>query len=158
MRKVGILLFLFVLAGCSNASDGATPFTESQAVPFEIIQYEEKIAPIYETLVPYISYAKNEAQLSELQKRFKMDAFTMDLDKYMAVFLVTYSDSCGIAVDGAYNDAGKLAVQLMEPKGDTCKKEGIPHTFVLQVAKGDYEKVQLYNGNTIKSSTEVKDI
>lgn len=157
MKKVGIILLLLMLAGCSSADKGAMPFTEEQAVPFEIVQYEEKIAPIYETLVPYISYAKNEAQLTELQKRFKMDKFTMDFGNYMAVFLVTYSDSCGIAVDGVYNDAGKLAVQLMEPKGDNCKKEGIPHTFVLQVAKQDYEKVQLYNGNTIKSSTEVKE-
>lgn len=157
MKKYWIFLLILVLAGCSSSdNDGAMQFTEKQAVPFEIVHYEDKIAPIYESLVPYISYAETEGQLKELQKRFQVEDFTVDMDNYMAVFLVIYSDSCGIAVDGVYNDAGKLAVQLMDVKGGNCKKEGIPHTFVLQVAKQDYEKVQLYNGNIIKSSTEIK--
>ncbi|ATP40075.1 Fe-S oxidoreductase [Solibacillus sp. R5-41] len=157
MKKYWIFLLLLVLAGCSSSNnDGAMLFTEKQAVPFEIVKYEEKIAPVYESLVPYISYASTEGQLKELQARFKVEGFTVDMDNYMAVFLVTYSDSCGIAVDGVYNDAGKLAVQLMDVQGTNCEKEGIPHTFVLQVPKQDYEKVQFYNGNIIKSSTEIK--
>ncbi|MEG0473684.1 MAG: Fe-S oxidoreductase [Solibacillus sp.] len=157
MKKYWIFLLLFVLAGCSDGDNDSTmQFTEEHAVPFEIAYYEEKIAPVYESLVPYISYAETEGQLIEMQKRFQLDEFTLDMDNYTAVFLVTYSDSCGIAVDGVYNDTGKLAVQLLEAQGEDCKKEGTPHTFVLQVDKQDYEKVQLYNGNIIKSSTEVK--
>lgn len=156
MRKYWIFLLLFVLAGCSSSNnDGATQFTEQQAVPFEIVHYEEKIAPVYESLVPYISYAETEGQLKELQGRFQLEEIKVDMDNYMAVFLVTYSDSCGIAVDSVYNDAGKLAVQLKAVQGKECKNEGMPHTFVLQVPKLNYEKVQLYNGNIIKSSTEV---
>ncbi|MEG0385108.1 MAG: Fe-S oxidoreductase [Solibacillus sp.] len=157
MKKYWIFLLLFVLAGCSSSdNDDAKQFTEKQAVPFEIVHYEEKIAPVYESLVPYISYAGTDGQLKELKSRFQIDGFTVNMDEYTALFLVTYSGSCGIAVDGVYNDAGKLAVQLMEPLGTDCEKEGIPHTFVLQVPKQQFEKVQLYNGNIIKSSTEVK--
>lgn len=154
MKKYMLFLLIFLIAGCSSNSD-VELFSESQAVPFEIVKYEEKIAPIYESLVPHIAYAKTEGQLKELQGRFKVDGFTIDMDKYFAVFLVTYSDGCGIAVDGVYNQDGKLVTQLLAAEGPDCDEKGVPHTFVLQVEKQDYEKVQLYNGNIIKSSTEV---
>ena len=40
--------------------------------------------------------------------------------------------------------------------GEDCDKEGVPHTFVVQVDKQDYKKVQLYNGNIIKNSIDVE--
>lgn len=145
-----------MLAGCSGTTNETVKFTDKQAVPFEIVKYEEKIAPIYESLVPYIAYAETAGQLKELQARFQVDEFTMDTEKYSAVFIVTYSDSCGIALDGVYNHDGILAAQLMNIKAQNCEEEGVPHTFVLQVEKHAYEKVQLYNEEIIKSSTEIK--
>ena len=107
--------------------------------------------------MPHIAYAENERQLKELQGRFQVDGFTMDMEKYFAVFIVTYSNSCGIAPDGMYNHNGTLAARLLPVEGPNCKEEeGMPHTFVIQVEKQDYEKVQLYNGDVIKSSMDVK--
>ena len=145
-----------MLAGCSNTDKQSPILTEKQAVPFEIVKYEEKIAPVYGSLVPHIAYAETEGQLRELMGRFQVEGFTIDLEKYMAVFLVTYSDSCGITLDGVYNNNGFLSAQLIDAKGQNCEEEAVPHTFVLQVEKQDYEKVQLYNGNVIKSSTDIE--
>ncbi|MEK4627453.1 MAG: Fe-S oxidoreductase [Solibacillus sp.] len=156
MKKYWIFLLFALLAGCNNADTNGPMFTEKQAVPFELIKYEEKIAPVYESVVPYIAYAETEGQLKELQGRFQVDGFTVDLEKYIAVFLVTYSDSCGITLDGVYNNNGFLSAQLLEAKGQNCEEEGVPHTFVIQVEKQEYEKVQLYNGNVIKSSMDVE--
>ena len=158
MKKLGICLLFVVmtLAACDGGKNSAPTFTENEAVPFEIVKYEEKIAPIYESLVPYIAYAETEGQLKELQGRFKVDNFTMDMDQYFAVFIVTYSDSCGIAVDGMYQHDGTLAAKLQPVEGDACEEEPMPHTFVLKVEKQDYKKVQLFNGDIIKSSIDVK--
>lgn len=146
---------LLLLAACSSNEEKGPMFTEKQAVAFEIVKYEEKIAPIYESLVPYIAYAQTAGQLEELKARFQVDGFDIDLETHMAAFIVTYSDGCGIAVDGVYDYQNYLAVQLFDIGGDKCDEEGVPHTFVLKVDKKDYEKVQLYNGNIIKSSTEI---
>lgn len=157
MKKYVLLIVtLLLLAACSNKEEKEPMFTEKQAVSFEIVKYEEKIAPIFESLVPHIDYAKTESQLEELKARFRVDGFDIDMENYMAAFVVTYSDGCGIALDGVYDYQNYLAVQLLGIGGDKCDEEGVPHTFVVQVEKKDYEKVQLYNGNIIKSSTEVK--
>lgn len=157
MKKYGISLLLVVLAltGCDGGAKSTPTFAEDKAVPFEIVKYEEKIAPVYESLVPYVAYAKTAGQLEELQARFQVEGVTMDMENYFAVFIVTYSNSCGIAVDSVYNHDGNLAAKLLPVEGSNCKEEGVPHTFVLQVEKQDYEKVQLYNGDIIKSSVEV---
>ena len=156
MKKLGFLVMLLLLTGCSSTSTSNAKFTENQAVSFDIVKYADSIAPIYESLVPYIAYANTEGQLKELQARFQMDGFTMDMEKYLAVFLVTYSNDCGISVDGVYDVDRKLSVQLLESSGDACGGNGQPHTFVLQVDKSDYDKVQLYNGNVIKSSVDIE--
>lgn len=158
MKKLGIYLLFAVLAlvACDGGENSTPTFTENEAVPFEIVKYEEKIAPVYESLVPYIAYAETEGQLKELQGRFKVDGFTMDMDQYFAVFIVTYSDSCGIAVDGMYQHDGTLAAKLQPVVGNACEEEAMPHTFVLKVEKQDYKKVQLFNGDIIKSSIDVK--
>lgn len=150
------ILLLLLIAGCSNGESKSVKFTEQQAVPFEIVKYDEKIAPIFMSLVPHIAYASTQAQFESLQARFDVDNFSIDLEKYIAVFLVTYSDSCGTMVDGVYNHNGHLSVQLMDNLGSSCDEQGVPHTFVLQVEKDQYEKVQLYNGNIIKSSADVE--
>lgn len=155
MKKYVFLLAILLLAGCGAKEDKGPMLTENQSVPFEIIKYEEKISPIYESLVPHIAYAENEAQLEALKGRFRVEGFELDMEKYMAVFIVTYSGSCGIAVDGTYDVNNYLAVQLLESSGENCDSEGMPHTFVLQVDKKDYEKVQLYNGDIIKSSADI---
>ena len=158
MKKLGIfLLFIvMVLTACDGEENSSPTFNEDEAVPFKIVKYEEKIAPIYETLVPYIAYAETEEQLKALQGRFQVEGFTMDMEKFFAVFIVTYSNSCGIAPDGMYNHNGTLAARLLPVEGSNCKEEGMPHTFVLQVEKQNYDKVQLYNGDIIKSSMDVK--
>lgn len=157
MKKFLLALFLLLLAGCSDGEGKQhTKFTEQQAVPFELVHYEEKIAPIYESLVPYIAYANTPSQFEALQGRFNVENFSIDMDKYMAVFIVTYSDGCGTSVDGVYNQDDFLSVQLIDAKGESCDVEGVPHTFVLQVEKNDYKKVQLFNGEIIKSSVDVE--
>lgn len=158
MKKLGVfLLFIvMVLTACDEVENSSPTFAENEAVPFEIVKYEEKIAPIFESLVPHIAYAENEGQLKALQGRFQVEDFTMDMEKYFAVFIVTYSNSCGIAIDGMYNHNGTLAAKLIPVEGSNCKEEGMPHTFVLQVEKQDYHKVQLYNGDIIKSSVDVE--
>ena len=139
MKKIGIYLLFAVMAlvACDGGENSAPTFTEDEAVPFEIVKYEEKIAPVYESLVPYIAYAETEGQLKELQGRFKVDGFTMDMDRYFAVFIVTYSDSCGIAVDGMYDHEGTLATKLQPVEGADCKEERTPHTFVLPLGLRD---------------------
>ncbi|MGN7477500.1 Fe-S oxidoreductase [Solibacillus silvestris] len=156
MKKYILAVFVLLLAGCSSGEGAKNKFTEQQSVPFEIVHYEERIAPIYESLVPHIAYANTQSQFELLQGRFKVDNFSVNMDKYMAVFIVTYSNGCGIAIDGVYDHDGYLAVQLLESDKKTCDKEGVPHTFVLQVEKKKYEKVQLYNGHIIKSSADVE--
>lgn len=150
------IILLLLVAGCSNGESTKVRFTEKQAVPFEIIKYDEKIAPIYESLVPHIAYANTQGQFESLQGRFDVENFTLDMDKYMAVFIVTYSGSCGTSVDNVYKHDNYLAVQLIDNVGQKCEDEGKPHTFVLQVEKDEYEKVQLYNGEIIKSSVDVE--
>ena len=151
-----LVLLFTVLAGCSNGEKATSEFTAEQAVPFEIAGYEEKIDPVYGSIVPHIAYAKTEGQFESVKARFDMEHVEMDMTQSMAVFVVTYSDGCGIAVDGVYNDEGKLSVQLLPGTGASCDKEGVPHTFVLKVDQADYEKVQLFNGNTIKSSMDIE--
>lgn len=152
----GIFLLLFV-AGCSNGENTSVRFTEQQAVPFEIMKYDEKIAPVFMSLVPHIAYANTQAQFESLQARFDVENFSIDMEKYIAVFIVTYSDSCGTMVDGVYNHNGHLSVQLIDSGGASCEEKATPHTFVLQAEKGQYEKVELYNGNIIKSSVDVEE-
>lgn len=160
MKKFLWVILAVVLAGCSNnsASEEKQTFKPGDQMPFEIAAYTENIAPIYMNLVPYIAYAKTEGQLESLKARYQIDNFDMDMDKYMAVFVVTQSNSCGIIPDGVYNDKNKVAVQLIEPTGDECDEdEPMNHTFVIQVEKAEYEKVQLYNGNVLKSSMDIKE-
>ena len=157
MKKYWLFLLIVLLVGCSGGEKAEAPlFTDDQAVPFEIVKYEEKIAPVYGQLVPHIAYAKTQGQLEELKARFDVEDVQMDMDKYFAVFIVTYSDSCGIAVDSVYNKDGLLSVQLLSASGESCDQTAVPHTFVLQVEQGEYEKVQLFNGNVIKSSMDVE--
>ena len=156
MKKYLLAIMLLLLAGCSSGESTAVKFTEQQAVPFEIVKYDENIAPIYESLVPHIAYANTQGQFDSLKARFDVENFTVDMEKYMAVFIVTYSDSCGTTVDNVYKHNNYLAVQLIDNVGSACKEEGVPHTFVLQVEKDEYEKVQLYNEEIIKSSVDVE--
>ena len=158
MKKLGvfILFIALMLTACDDVENSSPTFSKDEAVPFEIVKYEEKIAPVYGTIVPHIAYAETEEQLKELQGRFQVDGFTMDMEKYFAVFFVTYSNSCGIVPDGMYHHKGTLAVRLIPVEGPHCKEEGMPHTFVLKVEKQDYDRVQLYSGNVIKSSMDVE--
>ena len=158
MKKLAVALMMItlLLAGCGGGSKGPL-FTEKMAEPFEIVKYEEKIAPVYSGLVPYIAYAKTEEQLEVLKARFQVDGFDIDMDTHMAVFVVVNSDSCGVAVNGVYDRDGKLSVQLLKPQHGNCDVDPVPHTFVLQVEKGEYEKVQLYDGVILKSSMDIKE-
>jgi len=163
MKKFIVLaVMVMLLAACSNGNDNSekqATFTERNAVPFLIVNYAEKIAPIYMNQVPHIAYAETEAQFELLKKRFQLDeSLQMDMNESFAVFVVSQSNSCGIIADGVYNVDNKLSVQLIEPTGDHCKPEPMDHTFVLEVPKADYEKVQLFNGNIIKSSMDVKPV
>ena len=152
-----LLVFVLLLTGCSNSDSTKPLFTKSMAKPFEIVKYEEKIAPVYNNLVPHIAYAKTEGQLESLKARFHVDNFDIDMEKYMALFIVVNSDSCGIIVDGVYERNGSISAQLIKPVSDNCEGDPIPHTFVLQVEQGDYERVQLYDGNVLKSTMEIKE-
>lgn len=156
MKKWLFAFCIVLLAGCSSEKQTESQFTADEAIPFEIVGYEEKIDPVYGSLVPHIAYAKTEGQFNSVKARFDMEHVEVDMNESMALFIVTYSDGCGIAVDGVYNYKGSVAVQLLPGTGDNCGKEGVPHTFVLKVDKADYEKVQLFNGNTIKSSMDVE--
>ena len=154
MKKYLFILLAILLVGCSS-NETEEVLKPGASIPFEIIKYADMIAPIYMNQVPYIAYAENEGQFNLLKARFKVDDIQMDMDKYIAVFVVTQSDSCGVVVDGVYDNSKKLSVQLLEPKGESCEVDPLNHTFVIQVEKGDYEKVQLYNGNIMKSSMDI---
>lgn len=157
MKKFLFALSLVFLVGCSDSeAPYESQFSTNDAIPFEIAGYEEMIDPVYGSLVPHIAYAKTEAQFHAVRERFDMGHVEVDMEESMALFVVTYSDSCGIAVDGVYNHEGKVSVQLLNGTGEDCSEEGVPHTFVLKIDQGDYEKVQLFNGNTIKSSMDVE--
>lgn len=160
MKKWMLFLLTLFIVGCSNKEEDIILFSEEQAIPFEVIVHEEKIAPIFNSMAPYILYAQTEGQLKELLARFDLET-PVDMTTSDALFLVTYSDSCGITVDGVYNKEGILSVQLGLPEGvdagTECGKTDIPHTFLIEVDKQDYEKVQLYNGIIIKSSVDVKE-
>lgn len=159
MKKFAMvfLLAMFALAGCGKSDSEVTLFNETMAKEFEIVKYQEAIAPVYENLVPYIAYAQTAGQLEELKKRFDVGGFDIDTDQYMAVFVATYSDGCGVQVDNVYDRNGLLSVQLIFPKSDSCDKDAVPHTFVIQVPKGDYTKVQLYDGVVLKSTIDIKE-
>lgn len=160
MKKlvVAFMMMTLLLAGCGSDSNSKGPlFTEKMAKSFEIAKYEEKIAPAYAGLVPYIAYAKTEGQLKSLKARFQVDNFEINMDTHMAVFIVTNSDSCGVLVDGVYDRDNMLSVQLIKPQLEKCDVDPIPHTFVLQVEKAEYEKVQLYDGSILKSSMDIKE-
>ena len=159
MKKWWLFFLTIIMVGCSNKDEDIDLFTEEQAVPYEVIVHQEKIAPILESMVPYIAFAETEGQLKELSGRFHLEA-PIDMTTSSAVFLGTYSDSCGIAIDGVYDNDGILSVQLGLPEGvdkeTACDTKGIPHTFLLEVDKKDYKKVQLFNGVIIKSTFEVR--
>lgn len=159
MKKIGILLLLalFTLAGCGKDDTPKVLFTNDMAQEFEIVQYKQAIAPVMENLTPYIAYAKTEGQLKEQIAHFDLEQTEIDMDKYMAVFVTTYSNGCGVQVDNVYNRDGMLSVQLIFPESDNCDKEGVPHTFLIKVPKGDYTKVQLYDQAILKSTLEVKE-
>lgn len=156
-KMIGFLLLVVLLAGCSNSENVKQVFTEKMAKPFEIVKYEEKIAPVYGNLVPHIAYAKTEGQLESLKARFQVDNFDIDMEKNMALFIVVNSDSCGIMVDGVYEKDGSISAQLVKPVSQNCEVDPVPHTFVVQVEQGDYERVQLYDGNVLKSTMEIKE-
>lgn len=158
MKKYVLFLLTLLLAGCSNSNGEAKPsqFTTDEAVSFEIVAYEEKIAPVYAQLVPHIAYAETDAQFELLKARFDMPQLEVDITDSIVLFVVTHSDTCGIAMDGVYNHNGLLSAQLMDVTGNACKKEPVPHTFVLKVPQAEYEKVQLFNGNIMKSSMDIK--
>ncbi|MER2107391.1 MAG: Fe-S oxidoreductase [Solibacillus sp.] len=156
MKKWLFAFCLMLLAGCSSGEQEESQFTTDEAIPFEIAGYEQMIDPVYGSVVPHIAYAKTESQFESVKARFDMEHVDIDMNEFMALFIVTYSDGCGIAVDGVYDHNNNVSVQLLPGTGDSCDKEGVPHTFVLKVAQGDYEKVQLFNGNTIKSSMDIE--
>lgn len=161
MKKLlAFAIMAILLAACGNeGGEEKVTFTEKNAVPFLIADYYEKIAPIYMNQVPHIAYAETKPQFDLLRQRFQLkEDLNVDIEENIALFVVSQSNSCGIVVDGVYNIDGKLSVQLIEPTGDQCEPEPLDHTFVLQVPKGDFEKVQLYNGNVIKSSMDIKPV
>lgn len=156
MKKWVLFLFILALAGCSQTDNSTPLFTEEQAVDFEVITHEEKISPVFSQMTPYIIMASDQAQLERLLSQFDVEA-DIDMTKHNAAMLVTYSDSCGIEVNGVYNKDNKLSVQLAVPEGDTaCKEIGIPHTLIIAVEKDDYDMVELYHGDIIKASLNMK--
>ena len=158
MKKyILFLLTALLLVACGNELTEEEKFVPGKPVSFEIVKYEEKIAPIYMQQVPHIAYAINEAQLNVLKQKFEVEDIEIDMEKYMALFVVTQSDSCGVIADGVYDNDNKLSVQLIAPASDNCEVDPVDHTFVLQVAHADYEKVQLYNGKVLKSSMDIKE-
>ena len=161
MKKLLLLAVMSILLVACGGGDSKekVSFTERNAVPFLLVDYEEKIAPIYMNQVPYIAYAETEPQFELLKKRFQIDeSLEMDMNEKIALFVVSQSNSCGIVPDGLYNIEGKLSVQLIEPTGDHCKTEPMNYTFVIEVDKGEYDKVQLFNGDVIKSSMDIKPV
>lgn len=158
MKKMIVLVAMLtlVLVGCGSKNNGPL-FTEEMAVPFGIVNYEEKIAPVLENVVPYIAYAKTEGQLASLAARFKMENVEIDLNEYMALFIVVKTNSCGVSLSNVFDRDGILSVQLELPESDNCDDEPMPHTFVVKVPKGDYEKVQLYSGVILKSTLDIKE-
>ena len=159
MKKLFVLLFALLLVACGGEEeDKKTSLSPKDTVPFEIVHYAENIAPVYAGLVPTVAYAQTEGQFDVLKDRFDLaDAnFEVDMEQNVVAFVVTYSGSCGIAVDSVYDDQNKLAVKLMEPQNSSCEPTQEPHTFVISTPKKAYEKAQLYLGNVIKASVEAK--
>lgn len=158
MKKyILFLLTALLLVACGSESANQEKFVPGEPVEFEIVKYENKIAPIYMQQVPHIAYAINEGQFNILKEKFDVGDLPIDFEKEMAVFVVAQSDSCGLMADSTYNNDGKLSVQLLAPNSDKCDVEPMDHTFVLKVAHNDYEKVQLYIGNILKSSMDIKE-
>lgn len=154
------MMLVLVLAACGNdqpEEKEAALFKESMAIPFQIVKYEEKIAPVYGNLVPYIAYAKTEGQLAELSERFQIGEVDIDMDKEMAVFVAANSNSCGYVINTVFDNETKLSVQATTSKADSCDDDPVPHTFVLKVDKADFTKVQLYEGNVLKSTMDIKE-
>lgn len=156
MKKYMVFLLAVLLVGCSGAKTDTPLFATEEAVSFEIAGYEEKVDPVLGSVIPHIAYAKTQAQFEGVKARFDMEHVEMDMNESFAIFIVTYSTSCGIAVDQVYNKDGKLSAQLIEVEGQDCGDVNVPHTFVLKVDQGDYSQVQLFNGNIIKSSVDVE--
>lgn len=158
MKKIIVLIAMLtlLLVGCGNKNNEPL-FTEEMAIPFEILNYEEKIAPVLENVVPYIAYAKTEGQLASLESRFKVENVDIDLNDYMALFVVVKTNSCGVSVSNVFDRDGIVSVQLELPESDNCDDDPVPHTFVLKVPKGNYEKVQLYSGVVLKSTLDIKE-
>ena len=158
MKKyIVFLLTALLLVACSNDEEAETTFKPGKPVAFELVTYEEKVAPIYMQQVPHIAYAINQEQFDLLRTKFDVENTEIDMDKNMAVFVVARTDSCGAIADGMYNNKNKLSVQLVTPTNDNCDPEPMNHTFVMQVEHGDYEKVELYIGNILKSSMDIKE-
>lgn len=159
MKKYFLFLLLtaLFLVACSDGTANEKSLKPGDPVAFELVTYEEKIAPIYMQQAPFIAYAVNEQQFELLRTKFDVKNTEIDMDKYMAVFVVAQSNSCGVVADGVYDNENKLSVQLIAPSSDSCGEEQMDHTFVLQVEHEYYEKVQLYIGNVLKSSMDIKE-
>ena len=159
LKKIMMLVFVLLLAACSSDdSESKVALNPSDAVAFEIVQYADKIAPVYAGLVPTIAYAQTQGQFDVLKERFGLGEkdFTVDMENNVVAFVVSYSGSCSIAVDSVYNDDNMLAVKLVEPQNDSCEPTQEEHTFVISTPKEAYERAQLYNGEVIKASIEAQ--
>lgn len=158
MKKyILFLLTALFLVACGDEAAKEEVFKPGKPVPFELVAYEEKIAPIYVQQAPHIAYAINEEQFNVLRKKFDVENTNIDMDQYMAVFVVAQSNSCGVMADGAYDNKNKFSIQLLASTSDSCEDEQMDHTFVIQTEKANYEKVQLYIGNVLKSSMDIKE-
>ena len=163
MKKLlafAMFMFVLVLAACGDDSSEETEtalFKESMAIPFEIVKYQEEIAPVYGNLIPYIAYAKTEGQLNELSERFQVGEVNIDMENEMAVFVAANSNTCGYVINTVFDNDTKLSVQASTSKADNCEEGPVPHTFVLKVAKDAYTKVQLYEGTVLKSTMDIKE-